>query len=312
MSITQAGILKTIPRSAKYLTFSLKPEQSKTIVSNTINKLVEKTDGESIVVGLGMSLIQKLKSQNIIEEMREFSAQKVSFSDKDIYVPSTPIALCCWLRNDDRGELLHQTRQLKQLLNPAFTLDNVIDAFQYGPSLDLTGYEDGTENPKDKDAIDAAIVTGKGSGIDGSSFMVIQQWEHDLDYFESLPTVTQDNTFGRRISDNEEIDDAPESAHVKRTEQEAFDPEAFILRRSMPWADVSIDDSDDASDANKEGLVFVAFGHSFDAFEMLLDNMVGLNDGIPDALFSFTHPVTGSYLWCPPMKDGSLDLSALE
>jgi len=68
----------------------------------------------------------------------------------------------------------------------------------------------------------------------------------------------------------------------------------------MPWAD-----------AEKEGLVFVVFGHSFQAFEALLNRMLGLDDGITDALFNFTRPVTGSYLWCPPIKDGDLDLSTL-
>jgi len=54
---------------------------------------------------------------------------------------------------------------------------------------------------------------------------------------------------GRRLEDNEELGDAPPYAHVKRTAQESFDPEAFVLRRSMPRAD-----------AEREGLVFVAFG----------------------------------------------------
>ena len=42
--------------------------------------------------------------------------------------------------------------------------------------------------------------------------------------------MQQDNTFGRRINDNTEINDAPESAHVKRTAQEDFSPEAFVLQ----------------------------------------------------------------------------------
>lgn len=102
------------------------------------------------------------------------------------------------------------------------------------------------------------------------------------------------------IRSNQELDDAPESAHVKRTAQESFDPEAFILRRSMPWAD-----------AAGEGLVFVAFGRNFDAFEALLNRMVGAEDGIADALFTFTRALTGSYFWCPPVADGRLDLRAL-
>ena len=69
----------------------------------------------------------------------------------------------------------------------------------------------------------------------------------------------------------------------------------------MPW-----------SDSQQAGLVFVAFGKSFDAFEALLNRMVGKDDGIVDALFKFTHPVSGSYFWCPPVADGNLDLSALD
>ena len=77
-------------------------------------------------------------------------------------------------------------------------------------------------------------------------------------------------------------------------------PTAFIVRRSMPWAD-----------ACQAGLVFVAFGNSFDAFDALLRRMVGAEDGIVDALFTFTRPISGSYFWCPPMKNGRLDLRAV-
>lgn len=34
----------------------------------------------------------------------------------------------------------------------------------------------------------------------------------------------RDHIIGRRLSDNEELEDAPESAHVKRTAQEASPP----------------------------------------------------------------------------------------
>ena len=115
-----------------------------------------------------------------------------------------------------------------------------------------------------------------------------------------MPGDAQDHTIGRRRSDNEELDDAPPSAHVKRTAQESFDPEAFVLRRSMPWAA-----------GNDGGLVFVAFGASFAAFEAQLKRMTGREDGITDALFTFTQPLDGAYFWCPALKDGQLDLSPL-
>ncbi len=123
---------------------------------------------------------------------------------------------------------------------------------------------------------------------------------HELSRFQEMSQEDQDDVFGRRRSDNEELEEAPESAHVKRTEQEGFEPEAFVLRRSMPWAD-----------ATQEGLVFVAFGRNLDAFEAQLTRMSGLEDGIVDALFSFSRPVTGGYFWCPPVRDGKLNLEAV-
>jgi len=115
-----------------------------------------------------------------------------------------------------------------------------------------------------------------------------------------MPTKKQDDAVGRRKSDNKELANAPVSAHVKRTAQESFSPEAFILRRSMPWAD-----------GTRGGLNFVAFGKSFDAFEAQLKRMIGAEDGIIDGIFEFTRPVTGSYFWCPPVNRGELDLRAL-
>ncbi len=291
MRHVQSGILAPVPKLARYLTFSV---QNDTERDRVLEALEGAVIGEDTVVGLGHSLVSGMERK--IEALRVFP----SHVGEGIEVPSTPSDLWFWLRGDDRGELVHRTRQFSRLLSSAFTLETVIDAFQYGPSLDLTGYEDGTENPKGEDAERVAIVRESGEGLNGSSFVAVQQWVHDLDHFESLTPQDQDNTIGRRKSDNEEFEDAPDSAHVKRTAQESFEPEAFILRRSMPWAD-----------ATRAGLVFVSFGQSFDAFEALLNRMVGAEDGIPDALFTFTRPMTGSYFWCPPVSGGHLDLSAI-
>lgn len=279
---------------ARYLFFSMKPGVEVEEVAATLKAFAEQVDGTQVVAGFGPSLLRRLGAA--INGLHPFP----SYTGSGIDVPSTPFALWCWLRGEDRGVLLHGTRELRDTLSAGFKLEKVIDAFRYGPSLDLTGYEDGTENPQDAEAEAAGLVSGSGEGMDGSSFVAVQQWVHDLDVFQSLSQEQQDNTFGRRKSDNEEIEEAPVSAHVKRTAQESFEPQAFILRRSMPWANET-----------EEGLVFVAFGKSLNAFEALLQRMIGLEDGVVDALFSFTHPVSGAYFWCPPMKDGHLDVQAL-
>jgi porphyrinogen peroxidase len=193
-----------------------------------------------------------------------------------------------------------RTRVLTRAVAPAFLLEQVVDGFRYGTGRDLTGYEDGTENPKGDRAREVAIVGAGAVAPAGSSFVAVQQWVHDFDRFESLSREEQDNTIGRRRESNEEIADAPPSSHVKRTAQESFSPEAFVLRRSMPWAEIT-----------RAGLMFVAFGASFDAFEAQLARMVGAEDGITDALFKVSRAVSGAYFWCPPMRGNRIDLSVL-
>lgn len=146
----------------------------------------------------------------------------------------------------------------------------------------------------------AAIAQGQGAGLDSSSFAAVQQWRHDFSAFDAMPCAEQDDCFGRDRDSNEELEVAPTSAHVRRTAQENFDPPAFVVRRSMAWTQ--------GADA---GLVFLTLGKSFDADEALLRRMTGHDDGISDALFSFTRPLTGGYYWCPPMQGGKVDLSAL-
>jgi putative iron-dependent peroxidase len=45
---------------------------------------------------------------------------------------------------------------------------------------------------------------------------------------------------------------------------------------------------------------------------VLLNHLTDKDDGIVDALFRISQPLSGSYFWCPPMTDGHLDLSVLE
>jgi putative iron-dependent peroxidase len=291
MSNAQQGILLPPPSAARFLVFHLVTGSNP---APALTALAAAVDGEQCVVGLGASLIAALGKD--IAGLHEFPTYPKAVVD----IPATPASLWLWLRGDDHGKLLHQGRELTQLLTPAFQCEQTIDAFRYGEGQDLSGYIDGTENPEGDKALQTALVTDAGPGLNDSSFVAVQQWLHDLDRFQAMPAQQQDHCIGRRIADNEEIDDAPASAHVKRTAQEDFEPEAFVLRRSMPWAC-----------GEQAGLVFIAFGHSTASFEALLQRMVGAEDGIVDALFDFTRPLTGAYFWCPPMKNGALDLRAL-
>lgn len=289
--MTQKAILEPIPSLARYVTYSLIPNRN---AVNALRRLAAFAPKNDVVVGIGQPLVTSLGKA--VPGLRDATAQ----SGKGVEIPATPRALWVWLRGSDRGALIHLHRAIDKCLAESFQQERVTDGFKFDASRDLTGYEDGTENPKDDDAVRAAFLDGAGVGLDGSSFVAVQTWVHNLDAFELMSPQEQDNTMGRCRSDNEEIDDAPPSAHVKRTAQESFEPQAFVLRRSMPW-----------TDGTNDGLVFVAFGRSFDAFESLLNRMIGLEDGIIDGLFKFTRPIDGCYYWCPPVLGDRLDLSAI-
>lgn len=291
----QPGILPPIPTAARYVTFRMRAEADPRAA---LAALARRPLGDHTVIGIGRCVARALGRE--IEGLDELPA----LAGPGVTTPSTPRGLWCWLRGEDPGELLHRGRSLAAELAPAFVAEHAMNAFRYERGLDLSGYEDGTENPTGDEALAAAFVSGQGAGLDGGSFVAAQRWEHDLERLASYPPDERDRMIGRRREDNEELADAPASAHVKRTAQEDFGdvgvPDAFVLRRSMPFAD----------DAG-QGLVFVSFGRSFEAFSVQLARMVGEHDGVTDALFRFSTPESQAGFFCPPMRDGALDLRAL-
>lgn len=288
----QQGILDDVPSVACHLFYALHTvEQAR----GCLQQLALVADGVHTVVGIGASLAAAFGVT--VPGLRVLTVKVAS----GIEVPSTPYALWCWLRGEDQGELWHRARQINTLMLPAFHMTESIDTFKYDSGRDLSGYEDGTENPKADAAITAAILSSSQSKWNGSSFVALQQWQHDMSAFDSMSTNEQNNVIGRDVVSNKELSEAPISAHVKRTAQESFTPPAFVLRRSMPW-----------KSNLTAGLMFVAFGSSFDAFEALLKRMCGEEDGVIDALFRFTRPINGAYFWCPGLtSEGKLNFTGL-
>lgn len=287
----QSGVLAPVPPLSRYLELRLAPDADP---RPALSELAGKPWPHGLVVGFGDGALRR--SGPAIDGLRPFPA----LTGPGCSVPSTQADIWLWAGGDDLGALTHVTRDIVSGLRPAFVVERVVNGFKYGEGRDLSGYIDGTENPVDDAALDATEVRSAAPGMRGSTFVAVQQWRHDLDNFQALPQAVRDDIIGRRISDNEEMDDAPASAHVKRTAQESFTPEAFVVRRSMPWAN-----------QDGEGLMFVAFGRTLDAFEAQMRRMTGEEDGVVDGLFRFSQPITGGYYWCPPIDDGRLDLSAL-
>lgn len=315
----QPGVLLEAPRAARHMFFDVAPGASGADVAAALAKLASVADlaTGACVVGVGPPLAEALGATiDGLHNMPDFvpdgtgtttaGAGAGAGADGDAsaaaVTPVTPAALWLWVRaigSEDAGHVAVRAGVAAAAVSGAFVAwtgvaPASVDCFRHGADTarDLTGYEDGTENPEGEKAQAAGVAE------DGSSFAALQQWHHfGFAGFQRRAPAERDATIGRRMEDNEELDDAPPTAHVKRTEQESFGEDgAFVVRRSMPWADAG---------SGRLGLMFLAFGCSLDAFEAQLRRMVGGEDGTVDQLFTFTRPLTGMTFWCPPLVPGA-------
>ncbi len=287
----QAAVLRPVPAVGRVLVFDtdthIDPRPA-------LARLRDEFDPARGVLGVGLPLVARMDAT--VPGLRAFPA----VSGPGIAFPSTQGGLVALLGGEQPGEVYDRATALASTLGEGFRLREDTATFRYREGRDLSGYLDGTANPEGEAAIEAAIVLDEGPGLDGSTFVGVQRYVHDLARLAALDPGARDQVIGRRNRDNAEMDDAPPTAHVKRTEQEGFDPPAFMVRRSMPWGGVA-----------EQGLMFVAYGDSPDRYERVLRRMAGLDDGVVDALLGFTRAVSGGYYWCPPVRDGKLDWSAL-
>lgn len=289
----QPAILAPVPAAGHMLTLRLKtPQQGKDL----LRALAALPIDVSVCIGFGWHFVNAVGAK--IEGFRPFPSLSLPEASGGEVVPATQADVWIYVRGAAPDDALDRILAIYRCLPGGLERVEDVPTFFHRGGRDLSGYEDGTENPKDDAAAAAALVAD--GPLTGSSFVAAQRWVHDLTAFGALPRNEQDATIGRDRESNEELAGAPASAHVKRTAQESFEPPAFMLRRSMPYGTVG-----------EHGLYFVAFGADLDRFERVLRRMVGETDGVVDALFRFSKPRTGGYYWCPPVKDGRLDLSAM-
>lgn len=287
--MTQHGILAPVPALGRVLFFDLALPG---LADAALARLNERAWSED-VVGVSAALIALLGGD--VPGFGGFPR----LDGAKVEIPVTQSSLMVMLRGDDPAELVRRGELAAACLDPAFTLTECDNMFRYREGRDLTGYVDGTENPESR-AEEVALVSGLGQGLDGGSFVVLQRFKHDLAQFRRFTSEQRDQIMGRHLETNEELGDAPPTAHVKRTAQEGFAPPAFVLRRSMAY-----------QRGAESGLVFVAYGASLEPYAALLRRMVGAEDGFVDSLFQFSTPVSGAAYFCPPRQGERLDLSRM-
>ena len=183
--------------------------------------------------------------------------------------------------------------QIMARLKDAVSPVDEVHGFRYFDDRDLVGFVDGTENPTDQAALDAALVSLEDAEFAAGSYVVVQKYLHDLAGWNALSTEAQERIIGRTKLSDIELDDAvkPTCAHNALTTIVEDGKEVKILRDNMPFG----------SAAKAEfGTYFIGYARSPRTIEQMLENMfVGRPPGNYDRLLDFSRAVSGSLFFAP-------------
>jgi putative iron-dependent peroxidase len=206
---------------------------------------------------------------------------------------STPGDLIFHIRAKRMDLCFELATQIMTRLGDAVSPVDEVHGFRYFDDRDLMGFVDGTENPTDRAAIEAALVDQEDAAFAGGSYVIVQKYLHDLAGWNALPTETQERIIGRTKLSDIELDDAvkPTYAHNALTTIVEDGKEKKILRDNMPFGSVA---------QGEFGTYFIGYARSPRVIEQMLENMfVGQPPGNYDRLLDFSRAVTGSLFFVP-------------
>jgi putative iron-dependent peroxidase len=194
-------------------------------------------------------------------------------------------------RHDLNFELAKRIRN--QLGDTVEVMDEV-HGFQYLDSRDLTGFIDGTENPKGKERAPVALIGDEDPAFAGGSYVFTQRYVHNLQKWATVQQRDQEKVIGRRKPDSKELSDRakPSTAHISRVVIEEEGEELEIVRHSFPYGTVS-----------EHGVFFIAYTKNLDIPEKMLSRMMGTaGDGLHDHLMDYTRAVSGATFFAPSLE----------
>ena len=300
-SAPQAGIFSEGRTDFYYLEYQLQPDAATDDVRRAIASALA-IQGESTaetVIAFGKDAWDRVNPAWRPEGLRDFS----TLSGVDgCSVPSTQRDLLFWIQSQRRDVNMQVALAIHSFMRSVGELKLDLAGFQYLDSRDLIGFIDGTANPKEEKAREAALIPEGQTGA-GGSFVLSQQWVHNLPAFNSLSHSEQERVVGRTKPDSIELegDAMPPTSHVSRTDYKENGKALKIVRRSAPYGTV-----------REHGLYFLAFSCELYRFQVLLERMFGVaGDGVSDHLIRYSQPVTSSY-WFAPSREALLQVCSLD
>lgn len=247
-------------------------------------------DHLSCVTGIGAELWDRMFHAPRPAQLHPFIEQR-----GDVHTaPSTPGDLLFHIRARRQDLCFELARQLIAALGDAVAVVDEVHGFRYFDERDIMGFVDGTENPEDQEAVDSVFLGPEGEEFEGSTYVIVQKYTHDLSAWESLPVEEQEEAFGRhKLSDMEfpDEDKAP-NAHLTLNSVESPDgTEHKIVRDNMVFGSV---------ESGEFGTYFIGYAADVSVTEQMLENMfIGKPRGTYDRILDFSTAETGGLFFVP-------------
>jgi putative iron-dependent peroxidase len=299
MPTPQPGVLPAGGAHAYFLTFTVADGAERTALNKAIREILPSARALATkakrarllcTLGIGSELWDRLSPARRPAGLRPFYAVKANGR----VAPATGGDLFLQITSGRHDLNLDLAMGLVRRLQPLATMAEEVHGFRYRDSQDLTGFIDGTENPKGKARALAALIGEEDRPFTAGSYVAVQRYVHDLERWRRLDDREQEQIFGRTKRGNVELPKAkkPQTAHISRVVIERDGVELQILRQSYPWGTV-----------REAGLYFAAYTKSLDVFDLMLARMMGTTgDGLHDRLMEFTRAVTGATFFVPSME----------
>ncbi len=244
------------------------------------------------VIAIGANYWDELYPYGRPSELKPF--REINCDDR--VAPSVNYDLYIEVRSD-RADVNHIVAgKVCALLADSVELVEQVRGFRFLDGRDLTGFVDGTENPQGRHRREVALVSDEQQAeFAGGSYLHIQRYRHNLNLWSRLEVKEQEDVFARTKLDNEEYtsENKPLTSHIKRANIKDDNGNSIeILRQSMPYGDMKL-----------QGLMFVAYCHSSEPFELMLKSMIqGDEDGNFDHLLKYTQAETGAAFFAPSLN----------
>ena len=285
MAIPQSGILALGTSVHAYLEFDRVPGTSDADVVAAAAELgatVKTTGAASLVVGIRPELWGAVAPASAPDGVHGFD-DPVAGPD-GFTMPATQHDVALWAAAGDRSVVFDTAADAVSALGRVAALADETIGWSHHHDRDLTGFEDGTENPAAATA-PGVVTRPEGASGAGGSVWLLQKWEHDASAWFALKQEAQEAVIGRTRPDSVELDPKADDAHAARTDQDTY---GHIFRRNTAYGTTG-----------RHGTMFVGFCAEQRPLAAMLDAMVG-KDGPRDALTRYTRPLSGAYYVVPP------------